>query len=135
MGEQIKRLRRLKGWTQHDLAEYSGVDRTTIGQVEAGNRDASAGTVRKLAAALGVPVSELFKEPIDRFTVAFQQIEDGWWFARCMEVPEAFTQGETLGKARENIRDAIELILEDRREEAEKDLEGLEGVIREPLAL
>jgi predicted RNase H-like HicB family nuclease len=69
------------------------------------------------------------------FTVAFQPIEDGWWFARCLEVPEAFTQGETLEEARENIRDAIELILEDRREEAEKELEGLEGVIREPLAL
>jgi excisionase family DNA binding protein len=69
------------------------------------------------------------------FTVAFRQIEDGWWFARCMEVPEAITQGETLEEARENIRDAIELILEDRREEAERDLSGEEGVVRERLAL
>lgn len=135
MGEQIKRLRRIKGWSQADMAERSGVDRTTISEVEAGKRDASPATIRKLAVALGVPVAELFKEPIDRFTVAFQQIEDGWYFARCMEVPEAFTQGETLEEARENIRDAIELILEDHREEAEKELEGLEGVIREPLAL
>lgn len=67
------------------------------------------------------------------FTVAFRQIEDGWWFARCLEVPEAFTQGETLKEARENIKDAIELILEDRREDAEKELEGLEGVIRETI--
>lgn len=69
------------------------------------------------------------------FTVAFRQIEDGWWFARCLEVPEAFTQGETLEEARENIRDAIELILEDRREEAEREFEGQEGVLREHIAL
>lgn len=47
------------------------------------------------------------------FTVVFQQIEDGWYFARCLEVPEAMTQGETLEEARENIRDAISLIKED----------------------
>jgi excisionase family DNA binding protein len=69
------------------------------------------------------------------FTVAFRQIEDGWWFARCLEVPEAVTQGETLDEARENIRDAIELILEDRREEAEKELAGEQGVVREHIAL
>lgn len=67
------------------------------------------------------------------FTVAFRQIEDGWWFARCLEVPEAFTQGETLEEARENIKDVIELILEDRREDAERELEGQEGVIRETI--
>lgn len=135
MGDQIRRLRKLKGWSQGDLAGRSGVDRTTISQVEAGNRDASPATIRKLAAALGVSVAEFYKAPIDRFTVAFQEIEDGWWFARCMEIPEAFTQGETLEEARENVRDAIELMLEERREEAERDLEGQEGVLREHIAL
>lgn len=72
---------------------------------------------------------------VSGFTVAFRQIEDGWYFARCLEVPEAITQGETLEEARENIREAIELILEDRREEAEKDLSGEEGVVREHIAL
>jgi predicted RNase H-like HicB family nuclease len=74
-------------------------------------------------------------EKAGEFTVAFRQIEDGWWFARCLEVPEAITQGETLEEARENIRDAIQLVLEDRRADVEKELEGQEGVLREHIAL
>lgn len=69
------------------------------------------------------------------FTVVFKPIEDGWYFARCLEVPEAITQGETLAEARENIKEAIALILEDRREEGEKEFEGDEGAIRETLIL
>ena len=49
-------------------------------------------------------------------------------------MPEAITQGETLEEARENLKDAIQLLLEVRREDAEKELEGRE-VIRESLAL
>ncbi|MBA2375074.1 MAG: type II toxin-antitoxin system HicB family antitoxin [Actinomycetota bacterium] len=74
-------------------------------------------------------------EKTGNFTVAFRQIEDGWWFARCLEVPEAITQGETLDEARENIKDAIQLILEDRRADTEMELEGEEGVLRERIAL
>lgn len=69
------------------------------------------------------------------FTVVFEEIEDGWYFARCLEVPEAITQGKTLEEARENIREAIELILEDRREEAESSLSERSGLIRESLFL
>ncbi len=74
-------------------------------------------------------------EEAGNFTAAFRQIEDGWWFARCMEIPEAITQGETLDEARENIRDAIQLILDDRRADAGRELEGKEGVLREHIAL
>ena len=31
---QIKTSRKKKGWTQQQLAEYSGLDRTTIGSIE-----------------------------------------------------------------------------------------------------
>jgi predicted RNase H-like HicB family nuclease len=47
------------------------------------------------------------------FTVDFRPIEDGWWFGRCREVPEAITQGETLEEARENLTDAVAFMLED----------------------
>ena len=46
--------------------------------------------------------------------------------------PEAITQGKTLEEARENLKDAIHLVLEVRREDAEKELQGRE-VIREPI--
>lgn len=69
------------------------------------------------------------------FTVVFQEIEDGWYFGRCLEVPEAITQGETLEEARENIKEAISLILEDRREDAGREYEGRDDVIREHIAV
>ena len=49
-------------------------------------------------------------------------------------MPEAITQGQTIEEARDNLRDAIQLLLEVRREDAEKELEG-KDVIRESLAL
>src|SRR5215210_7918754 len=60
--------------------------------------------------------------------------EDGWWVASCLEMPEALTQGESIEEARENLKDAIQFLLEVRREDAEKQLEGRD-IIRESLAL
>ncbi len=67
------------------------------------------------------------------FTAIFRPIEDGWWLATYLEVPGAITQGETIEEARENLKDAIELMLEVMREDAERELEGKEGVIRKTL--
>ncbi|WP_273843188.1 type II toxin-antitoxin system HicB family antitoxin [Rubrobacter calidifluminis] len=67
------------------------------------------------------------------FTAIFERGEDGWWVATCPEVPGAITQGKTIEEARENLKDAIELVLEVMREDAERELEGKEGVIRETL--
>jgi predicted RNase H-like HicB family nuclease len=35
-----------------------------------------------------------------------------WWVAWCEDVPGALTQGQTLDEARDNLRDAITLMLE-----------------------
>jgi predicted RNase H-like HicB family nuclease len=72
--------------------------------------------------------------PMDKYTAVFERGEDGWWVASCLEIPEAITQGETIEEARENLKDAIQLVLEVRREDGEKELEGRD-VIREQLAL
>ncbi len=48
---------------------------------------------------------------------------DGRWFiAWCPEIPGANGQGETRDEALDSLRDAISLVLEDRRED------GLRGV-------
>lgn len=67
------------------------------------------------------------------FMAIFEHGEDGWWVATCPEVPGAITQGETIEEARVNLKDAIELVLEVMRQDAERELEGKEGVIRETL--
>ena len=45
------------------------------------------------------------------YTVRFYK-RDKFWLAFCNEIPSAMTQGETWDEARENIKDAIKLILE-----------------------
>lgn len=47
------------------------------------------------------------------FTMKYRQTDSGWWIAYCEEVPEARTQGETKEEAKENLKDAVALILED----------------------
>lgn len=71
---------------------------------------------------------------MEKYTAIFERGEDGWWVASCLEMQEAITQGATIDEARENLKDAIHLLLEVRREDAEKELEGRD-VIREPLVL
>jgi transcriptional regulator with XRE-family HTH domain len=58
----LRNIRWLKMWTQTDLAKHSGVSRTTIVRLEAGEL-AQAGTIRKLANALGVSTDALLQEP------------------------------------------------------------------------
>jgi predicted RNase H-like HicB family nuclease len=49
------------------------------------------------------------------FNVVYEDAGDGWVYAHVPELPDVHTQGQTLDEAREMIRDAIELVLDDRR--------------------
>jgi transcriptional regulator with XRE-family HTH domain len=60
VGEEVKRLRQAKGWTQEQLAVYAGSSQPTVNLLEAGKRNPSASTLEKLARALEVEVVELF---------------------------------------------------------------------------
>lgn len=63
----LRRLRRLKGWTQQELADAAGVHVDTIHDLESGAaREPRPGTMRRIATALGVPirqVDEFAEEP------------------------------------------------------------------------
>ncbi len=54
-----------------------------------------------------------------RFNVVYEDAGDGWVYVHVQELPEVHTQGETLDAAREMARDAIEMVLEDRRARGE----------------
>lgn len=66
-------------------------------------------------------------------TAVFKKVPEGY-IAWVEDLPGANTQGATLEEARENLREAIRLVLEANRELAEHDLDG-ENVIKEPLSL
>jgi transcriptional regulator with XRE-family HTH domain len=57
---RLRELREERGFSQHSLAEESGVGRSTIAALEAGERGAQPNTVHALARALGVTVPDLY---------------------------------------------------------------------------
>lgn len=69
-----------------------------------------------------------------RLTAVFVKVPEGGYAAFVEELPGANTQGETLEEARENLREAVSLIVEANREIAEQSLQG-QTVTREPLEL
>jgi predicted RNase H-like HicB family nuclease len=46
-----------------------------------------------------------------RFTIVFEEGDDGWVVAQVKEVPGALSQGRTRAEARENVIDAMRLML------------------------
>ena len=50
------------------------------------------------------------------YTAVIEKMEDGWYIAHCAEIPNAHTQGQTIEEAKDNLKDAIELILDCERE-------------------
>jgi predicted RNase H-like HicB family nuclease len=68
-----------------------------------------------------------------QLTAVFMQVPEGY-VAFVEELPGANTQGDTLEEARQNLHEAVELVLEANRELAERSLAG-QTVSREPFAL
>lgn len=50
-----------------------------------------------------------------KFTAVYEKRDD-WYIAYVEEVPGANAQGKTLDEARENLREAVELVIEANRE-------------------
>jgi len=70
LGENIQRIRKLKGMSAYELAKKAGVGGATVSQIESGKRATLKGdTLDKIAGALGVPPGELFG---DADTIQFE---------------------------------------------------------------
>ncbi|MBA2491401.1 MAG: type II toxin-antitoxin system HicB family antitoxin [Gammaproteobacteria bacterium] len=65
------------------------------------------------------------------FTAVFEKVPEGY-IAFVEEVPGANTQGATLEEARENLQEAIALVLEANRALAEESIQGRQ-VLKERL--
>ena len=59
IGENLKRARKNKGWTQEQTAEMTGISSVMLSQYERGVRNPKLDIIRKIADALGVDVGEL----------------------------------------------------------------------------
>lgn len=67
------------------------------------------------------------------FTAVFKKVSEGF-VAFVEELAGANSQGATLEEARENLREAVELVLESNRALAREEA-GTSEVIREPLKI
>lgn len=59
LGDNIRRLRKQKGWSQEALAFEAGLDRTYVSSVERGERNIALLNLHRLAHALGVEAGVL----------------------------------------------------------------------------
>ena len=61
IGQNLRKARLTKGWSQEQLSFESGLHRTYVGAVERGERNITVINLRKLASVLGVKLSVLVK--------------------------------------------------------------------------
>ena len=50
--------------------------------------------------------------------------KSGWYVGKCVQAPEAISQGETVEELLENMKDAISLVLECYRDQAKEAFKG-----------
>ena len=60
-GKRIRQVRLSKGFTQESLADIVGLHRTYIGNIERGEESVSVDNAKKIATALKISLSDLFK--------------------------------------------------------------------------
>jgi predicted RNase H-like HicB family nuclease len=70
-----------------------------------------------------------------RLTAIYEEAEEGGYIGYIAELPGANTQGETMNEVRENLVEAVQMILDANREESEKRVTDNAKVTRESLTL
>ena len=58
-GQRVSGMRRERGWTQQELANRAGLDRTYLSTVEQGRQNLTLSAAFRIAAALDAPLSQL----------------------------------------------------------------------------
>ena len=61
-GGAVRRLRSERGWSQEELADRVGIDRTYMGGVERGERNLGLVNIARIAAALEISLTQLMAE-------------------------------------------------------------------------
>jgi predicted RNase H-like HicB family nuclease len=70
---------------------------------------------------------------MEKFNAIYEEV-DGGWIGYVEELPGANTQGKTKEEVRENLKEAIQLIIEANRELAREELKG-RNFVREELVV
>ena len=68
-----------------------------------------------------------------KLTAVFEPAPEGGYTCHFEELPEVFSQGETIEEANQNLLDALEDVMEYHREEARKNV--VPGAVRQEVEL
>lgn len=97
LGRQLKRLRKLKGWTQTEASERSGIDIRNLSRYETDSVTPRRGTLEKLAEVYDVAIEELLEVAVEKEPL----ISD----------PELLEQFQQISQLAEEDRSALKRII------------------------
>lgn len=69
-----------------------------------------------------------------KFTAIIEKGENGWYVGQVEEIPAALSQGKTIQEVKDNLLDALKLILEVNKELTEKEYIN-KSIVKEELEL
>ena len=61
LGENLRKFREERAWSQEDMADKAGVHRTYVGGVERGEYNVTVLTLRKFTKTLGITVQDALR--------------------------------------------------------------------------
>ena len=61
LGNRVRSLRRERGWTQVEMAEMLGVDRSYLSEIETGKKDPSLRVLKTIADGFKITLSRLLR--------------------------------------------------------------------------
>lgn len=94
LGERLKKLRKQRGLTQQDIADYLHVSTSSVGMWENGRRDPDTGVLLDIADFFGVTVDYLLGREC---TISTQQAL----------IKETIEQIENLNQLKERLKDML----------------------------
>ncbi len=62
LGSRIRILRRKRGWTQVEMADALGIDRSYLSEIETGKKDPSLTILKTIADGFELTLSELLRQ-------------------------------------------------------------------------
>ena len=100
LGQEIKKQRKLRGWTQAELSEESGIDVRNLSRYETDTVQPRKKTLAKLAEIFDVPLEEL----LELSATTSQQID--------IPDPELYEQFQQIAELNEEDRSALKRIIQ-----------------------
>ncbi len=107
LGKRIREFRKKFGNTQDDLAEWLGLSRASIAQMELGNRDVDSVELERIADFFGCDPLAFFKDepvPVDSIAVLFRANAD---LEESMELRQCVSGCLKLGREVANLREIL----------------------------